>query len=197
MDEIEILITQLGCRWIIGGKKPREDAITKLVEIGEPAVPALIKKLKELNLLQQKRFMTLDDIEGSNRNIHSGIWSVLVNMGLAAVPSLIEALNDGLGKMRMDAFRILKKVLDNCVTIEEVNGFERKLREGMVHLNKGKVGGIKVTTADIDVARLGLAAADRKNSLASKRDILLDDISKPPKKGGVYQSIRTERMRNG
>ena len=109
-----------------------------------------------------------------------------------AVPALIEALN--YENVRGGPVWVLSEILNKCNTIEAVNEFETHLQEGVNSARKQWRKGV-TTEFGLQISNLQIAAARKKDKLAPKHDILLDDIPKPPKRGKMYRTM--ERVRNG
>jgi hypothetical protein len=107
-----------------------------------------------------------------------------------AVPALIESLKDKNRAVRSIASAALGEILKSCATIEALNEFETHLQEGFDKLANMRWKRDKIIYVEMELSKLRLAAAQKKNKLAPKRDIILDEIPKPPKKGEVYQQIR-------
>ncbi len=108
-----------------------------------------------------------------------------------AVEPLIEALKDENEDVRVEVAWALGKIPDNSNTTEEVQDFERKLDEGLARLQK-RYRDDDLVEVGFQIARLKQKIAARKNELASSRDLILEDIPKPPpkKKGRMYQTMR-------
>ena len=156
-------------------------AAEALGKIGDAsAVPALIKTLKD-----------------ENRDVRKAATRALgVMEDLSAVPYLIGALKD---KDRMVRFKVrwaLGRIVDKCKTTEDFEKVEKGIDEGSAVLRKGRVDKGILIDAQIKIAELTRKIAKKKDELAPKRDLLLTDKPKPPKKGrGVYQTARM--IRNG
>ncbi len=161
-------------------KYVRYNAARALGQIGDAsAVPPLIERLKD---------------EDVNVRLYAPI--ALRKIGDAsAVPALIETLKDKDGGVRMNANRALEQIVENCKTVEDFEGFEEGIAKGSVALRREKDRDVRID-AQIEIAKLTRAIAERKDELAPKKDLLLDDKPKPPKKGrGIYHTAR--RVRNG
>jgi len=174
MDEVERLIKRLKDTDSV----VRADAAEALGKIGKPAVPALIEALKD---------------EDSNMRLWAAI--TLSSIGQPAIPALIEALEDTNFFVRSNAARALGGILNKCETIEAVNEFETHLQDGMNSVRKQWKKGV-TTEFGLQISKLQIAAARKRDELAPKRDILLDEVPKPPKKGEIYQQMRGT-VRNG
>jgi hypothetical protein len=118
---------------------------------------------------------------------------VIAGIGPSAVPALIETLKNE--NMRRNAAGALGAIIQNCKTIETVNEFETRLQDGMNKLRKHWRKGV-TTEFGLQISKLMIAAAQKKNKLAPKRDIILEGVPKPPKKGKIYQQMRGT-VRNG
>jgi len=103
----------------------------------------------------------------------------------SAVPLLVEELANK-GKDKHAIVIPLRHVLEDCKSAADINGFEDRLRVGM-GLVKKRFGKDGMAEVQFIVSQFLCAAAKKKNELASDKGILLTDIPKPPKKGGVYR----------
>ncbi len=166
---IRELIQQLGTReW--------ETAQAELIQVGRPAVPALIEALKDKEKTGRWRAAeALGDI-GDDR----------------AVEPLIAGLKDEEPWVRWWAANALGKIFENCKTIEALEAYEKQLDEGLARLQKKYYRPQDLVEVGFEIARLKKYIAADKNELASHRDLILEDIPKPPpkKKGRIYQSMR-------
>jgi hypothetical protein len=124
--------------------------------------------------------------------------AVLVNAVLndkcrdAALSALANVLSDGNRIVRSYADEALNHVIQKSTSIELLNEMEMKLKESYSTKRKEYRYGKERELVQIELvfSKLMAEIAKRKNELAPKRDILLDDIPKPPKKGEIYQQIR-------
>jgi hypothetical protein len=114
-----------------------------------------------------------------------------------ALPALAKALSDKDEQLRENVVDSLTDVIGRCTSAEQVNLMETKLREEYDALRKKQryLRGWEVSGIAFVLSKYIIERAKRRDELAPQHDILLDDIPKPPKKGGVYQEIR--RVRNG
>jgi len=113
-----------------------------------------------------------------------------------AVPALIEVWKDEDVGVRNQATWALVYIVEKCETIEDFEKVEKGIDEGSVLLRKGRPDKTMLINVQIHVARLTREITKKKDKLAPKRDLLLGDKPKPPKKGrGVYQITRM--IRNG
>ncbi len=157
--------------------KVRQGAAWALGDIGDGrAVEPLIGALKD------------DDWK-----VREGAPWALGKIGDArAVEPLIGALKDDDWKVRQGAAWALRKmILENCQTIESLESYEKGLDEGLARLQK-RYREDDLVKVGFQIAKLKKQIAARKNELASQRDLILEDIPKPPskKKGRMYQSMR-------
>ena len=171
MDEVKKLIEQL----------KSESGTTRLIaaeQLGlikdRRAVPELIRALKD-----------------ESKIMRCYVTEALGEIGDAsAVPHLIEALKDEGVNVRLEAAGALGNILEKCKTIEEFEKVENGMDGGSAALRKEKDKDVRIT-AQIEVAMLTREISKKKNELAPKRDLLLDDKTTPPKKGGgMYQAFR-------
>ncbi len=156
----------------------RDAALKTLGKIGKPAVPALVNALKDQRL-RLIAIVTLGEIDDSS-----------------AVAPLVIAVKDNDPHVRSNALWALEAIRRRCTTIEFLEIYERELDGGLARLQK-KYKDDDLIEVGFQMAKLKKRIAAKKNELASQRDLLLEDIPKPPpkKKGRMYQSMR--RIRNG
>jgi HEAT repeat protein len=85
-----------------------------------------------------------------------------------------------------------ESAIGNCDSVEALERMEANLRKGYDASRKRYKYGKEAELASIGSVVSGFMGktAKRRDALAAKRDILLDDLPKPPKRGGVYQGIR-------
>ncbi len=183
-------------------------AMDSLVNIGEPAIPELVGALKDKDLSVRGRAAVALGRIGSPSVAHVLI-SALNDKDLKAFAAvalghmkddstvlvLIEALKDEKKDVRDRVVWALLEIVEKCGTIEEIGNVEKAIDEGSVALREEKDKDVRIN-AQIEIAWLTYKIAEKKDQLASKKDLLLTDKPKPPKKGrGVYQTAR--RVRNG
>ena len=113
-----------------------------------------------------------------------------------AIPALFEALKVEDKDARGKAAEALGRNIGTCETIEELKKVERRFEQESVVLRKKHTGKGELIDAQIEIAKLISTIAERKDELAPKRNLLLTDKPKPPKKGkGVYRIFkRTLRL---
>jgi len=165
-----------GSSWVQGR------AAGALAKIGKPAIPALLKALKN----------------GDNNIRCYAAWAGLSQIkDASAVPALVKVFGDKVADARLAAAEALGKfgnIVKKYETMAEINEFETYLQEGLnqakLHLKKNEIAELEIV-----VSKLRIAATKKKDELAQDKGILLTDIPKPPKKGTIYQSLR--RVRNG
>jgi len=177
MDEVEKLIEQL----------KSESGTTRLIaaeQLGllkdKRAVPELIRALKD-----------------ENKIMRCYVAEALGEIGdVSAVPMLIGALKDKNGDVRGWTAEALGNIVEKCKTVEEFERVEKRIGEASALLRNGQVDKSILIDAQIFLANLTREIAKKKDELAPKRDLLLDDKPKPPMKGrGVYRTLR--RIKNG
>ncbi len=213
---IRELVEQLGTRLFLSLDTTRE-----LVIIGKPAVPALINALKNRTpLMRFNAAWTLGDIGRTTRLFggvgDSGVVPALIEAlededslvrysvarslsyfdDSSVVSKLVEALKDKNSDVRKEALASLRSILIRCETIESLEAYEKGLDEGLARLQK-KYRDDDLVEVGFKIARWKKDIAAKKNDLASHRDLILEDIPKPPpkKKGRIYQELG--RIRNG
>ncbi len=181
------------------------------------AVPALIEALKDNSWYVRSSVVAalgkIKDIRAVDvliEHLMDRSWTVrehaavaLANIGDArAVLALIEALKDedwharenaGWLHDRGTASWALGVIADNCKTIEEVERIEKAIIEGSKTLRKRPYANMIEIYTQLRVVDLLKKIAEKKNELAPKRDLLLPDTIKAPKKGGIYSSMRKMR----
>jgi hypothetical protein len=69
------------------------------------------------------------------------------------------------------------------------------LTVGLSRLRKKSPDKRKISNAEHLVAKWKIKVAEKKNELAEKKDILLPDKPKPPKKGQIFKRLR--KAKNG
>ena len=109
---------------------------------------------------------------------------------VSAVPTLVGALKVEDVLVRMTVAGALERMIEKCKTTEELQEIDAGIAKGFVALRKEKDRDVRINT-QIELARLTRKITEKKDELAPKRDLLLDDKPKPPKKGrGTYQALR-------
>jgi hypothetical protein len=207
MDErkkIQELIQQLG----IDVRLVRARAVEMLVKIGEPAMIPLIGALEheswEVRMWSVRALGEMKDERAVMPLIcalKDNSWpvrneaGVLIEMGDTVVMPLICALEDENLNLRGEAAWLLEKLFNKYKKVEEVQKFEDNLIEGLARLKKKCRDKREVKKIKFHVAKWRMKAAEKKNELAGKKDILLPDKPKPPKKGQMFNRLR--RVRNG
>jgi len=154
-----------------------EDVISRasevLVKIGKPSVPALI-----------------DAFLDSNAKVRSGAADALGKiMDVPSIPALVRVLMDDDIRVQIKAANALRNICKESTTIGTLDEIEKRLLEGYAAINKKYWNHERLANAGYEISKLMNEAAQKKNSLASKRDIHLGDIPKPPKKGGMYRTL--------
>jgi hypothetical protein len=114
-----------------------------------------------------------------------------------ATSALAKALSDKNMAVRRNAAGTLEKAIENCASAGSLDGIEARVSESYAALRNGCRYGKETepTGTGLAFSELTNQIAKRRDALAAKRDVLLEDIPKPPKKGGVYQEMR--KVRNG
>lgn len=160
--------------------KARRDAAWALGTISDAsAVPALIEALKDENT-EVKIFVA---------------WALGIIGDPSGVQGLMETLKDKDEDLQENAADALGKIVKKCETIKELEKVEKGVDEGSVALRKGSSDKTILINAQIEIAKLTSLIAEKKDKLAPKKDLLLDDKPKPPKKGRkVYRAFTTLRV---
>jgi hypothetical protein len=129
--------------------------------------------------------------------LHEAAILTLAEIGQPAVPGLARALFDKNKHFQSWAAGALKALIGKSTTTEPLDKMEAQLRECYGALIRGCRHGKEDELAGTGfrLSRLMNRIAEKKDSLAQDRGILLSDMPKPPKNGGVYHEIR--RVRNG
>jgi len=184
------------------------------------AIPLLVKSLTEANAWSTTSVLSA---AAANRKSAAAAMAALVNAledqdecvsanaanalaGAAeaeaditvAVPALINALLNTNEETRMKASVALRYATRSLADDAKVREFEEKLQEGYLSLGKGRKNGKNermLSEARLQISKLKIAAAKKKNELAQDKGILLTEIPKPPKRGTIYRAM--ERVRNG
>ena len=165
-----------------GGSEVAADALGKIRSAS--AVPALIEALENWALDRWHKWT------GYN------VVNALDNIGDAHfVPLLIEALTNKDEHVRENAAEMLRQIGYKRKTTGQLDDFEKEIDESYANLKKRYEKKGELCEVGFEITKIKMKIADRKNELASKHDLLFDDVPKPPKKGGVYQELR--RVRNG
>jgi HEAT repeat protein len=107
---------------------------------------------------------------------------------VSSISSLVDVLSHEHNTTREKAIEALRGILKNCKSFEAIREFEDKLQVGFDKLIKESKckGLIKVK---LKVAKLRMAAINKRNELSKDRGVLLDTIPKLPKRG-MYQQAR-------
>jgi len=176
------------------------------------AVPALIEALKDSACdVQQMIIAALINIakkNPENSEVAKGVSALIEMMndkcnpqrGSAAyalgqiadastVPALTEGMLDEDFGMRAVCAKSLGSILTRLQSFDAVKLFEKHIEESFEYLGKSRLKKDELAEIKIRLSMLRIETARKKNSLVSKRDILLDDIPKPPRKRGVYWTL--------
>jgi len=116
-----------------------------------------------------------------------------------AMHALAEAVSDADMSVRIMAASALERAIQKCASAEALSVMEAKLRESYDILRSEYRHGKEAELAGIRVmfSKLMSEAAKRRDALVTKKDILLDDKLKPPKKGRGEIYCQMRRVRNG
>jgi hypothetical protein len=113
----------------------------------------------------------------------------------AAISALVGALGDQKLIMHITPAHVLEKILEKCDSGESLDARAAELRKGYAAIRRKP--GFRKTGAFVRmrerIFELMSDIARKKNELAAKRDILLDEKPKPPKAGTNYQQVRAKR----
>ena len=172
MDEVEKLIEQLKCE----DDETRRNAAKRLANIKDKrAVPALCGALQK-----------------GDDKVRYWAAATLGQIGDAsAVPALIGMLGDRNGNARFYASWALRLIINRCETVEDFEKVEEGIVKGSAALRKGSVDKCILIGVQIEIATLTRKIAGKKDELAPKRDLLLTDKPKSPKKGkGIYRTLK-------
>jgi HEAT repeat protein len=184
------------------------------------AIPLLVKSLSEANAWSATSALSataanrksasaamvalVNALEDQDEHVSANAANALAGAAEAeadmtvAVPALINALLNKNEEMRMKANIALKYAARSLADCEKVKEFEEKLQEGYSFLVKGCKNGKNermLSEARLQISKLRIAAAQKKDKLARDKGILLTDIPKPPKRGTIYRQM--EMVRNG
>jgi hypothetical protein len=122
------------------------------------------------------------------------IFQALKIIGFPAVPTLIETLNEKSSELRKNSAQILVAILTQCKSSGEVCEFETQFQEGYERLVGKHRDTRKLALGKIEICKIKIAIAIRKNKLSKGQGVLLEDKPKLPKRG-IYQQAR--RIKNG
>jgi hypothetical protein len=199
MDEIDQLIEKLKSEdWDIW--QERVTAAKALGKINDQrAVLALIKALKDENRYVQKTAAKSLEAMDLNICLEYKIWYLLVlgypevilKIGTNAIPFLLESLENN--NVKGSTFDVLETMIFRCKNSEEINRITKQLDEAYSRL-KGKDKNTEKKVS-LQIAKLRIDLAKKRNRLAENKGILLDDKPKLPKRGTMYQQAR--RVTNG
>jgi hypothetical protein len=173
--------TRLSAAWAL------EDAARHGADISA-AIPALAKSLYHGDM----------SVQG---NAASALKSATANVKSrdAALSALLEALYHTGRLSRISIDRALDGAIAKCASAEALDWIEGRFRGEYDALRKEcwRQRGPELSRTGLLVSRLFNQAAKRRDVLTSDKGILLNDMPKPPKKGGreIYQQVRG--MRNG
>jgi hypothetical protein len=118
-----------------------------------------------------------------NVNTRGAAFWILEEYGHNALPEIMELLGNSDEHIRHKALLSAYRILEQMNTMKALRQLESQLM-------KAPIDKIRSSPLAYKLAQLMAKLAEKKNQLAPQRDILLDDIPKPPKKGGTYQQIR-------
>jgi HEAT repeat protein len=189
----------------------KANCIALLGRIGDPlATPSLIKALEYPTYsIRRSAAISLGKIDitdaelntiislletGKTWEVRQGALEALINIeNPKSIPAICRMIGDDDLRVRKLAAQSLEKLFEKCVSLEQINDFEKEFQNGYTLLkkkSKEKLGGIHIS-----LARLQIRVAAKRNELAKDQGILLDDKPKPPKEGKMFQRLR--RLRNG
>jgi len=222
-DILKELIAQLNS----ANERSSKLALQKLVKIGEPAVPDLIKAFSR---------SPFDD--GCSYDGHYYARRALVEIGNPAIPHLINALKNmkftlwdpvariigeigdhsvssSLVMMLMDKTPGVRErvkatfgyILDKCDNCQQLDEFQKELNNVFKNLTKKSHDREAIRDVGNMISSLIIKIAQKRNPLLEDKGILLSDIPKPPKRGTIYRTLDSrretikrsvmERVRNG
>ena len=196
MVDVEELIVRLGTpdpRTRIGAAWDLlSSAVSQKADI-RAAIPALADALSD-NKLTVRKYSA-----GALR------W-VAANRGAdmtAAMPALVKALSDPDADVRLEVAWALERTVQNleggireCTSLNQLDRTESRFREQYSVLRTRCWYG-----KERELERIGLAfsklmneTAKRRDALAANRDVLLEDVLRPPKDGTkIYHEMRRAR----
>jgi hypothetical protein len=210
MNEQEEMIPELIEQLSNGNLIERQKATAKLNKIGKPAEQALFQALKSGNCKARRGsievLINIGDYSVATalieilKNKDAEEWNMaFVALGniknISAVPALFTLLNYKEKARRSIAAHSIRKIIENCKSIDEVQFVEKKLTEGLALVKTKYRDKKEFKKVQFQVLKLKIHIAERKNELAEKKDILLPDKPKLPKKGRIFNQLRG--VRNG
>jgi len=164
-----------------GSKNVRRCAASALGNIGDASAVSILMEL----LFRDKEWVVRE---------YAG-WA-LGAIGKPAIPELLEALKDKHYPVQVRAADALEKVVKKFSTMEELEEIEKGISDYSTELREGHPDKTTLINAQIEIASVTREIAQKKDELAPRRDLLLDDKPKPPKRGrGVYQTVRRATSR--
>jgi hypothetical protein len=153
-----------------------------------------LEQVKEFGKILNEKY---EIIQGTGSEISSDLRSEFVELrrryAIALVkskdPSAVPLLVEELENKEKDKYAIvipLEQALKDCKSAADIREFEDGLKVG-VGVVKKRFGKDRVAEVQFIVLQFMLRAAKKKDELAQDKGILLTDIPKPPKKGGIYR----------
>ncbi len=113
----------------------------------------------------------------------------------AAMPALAKAFFDADEQARERIASALWTAIQECASIGWLDAMETNLRRGYDVLKTECPRREREKSAGIGFSKVMKHIARCKNELAPQRDILLDDVPKPPKRGTLYRRLECPRRR--
>ncbi len=181
------------------GKIRDPSVIPDLLDLGSRHTDAIAEKVAEalenLECREAEEFL----IRALEKRIRIRL-AAIKSLGKIGTVQAIEGLEICLGSdnltIRNQAYDALEKILDRCRTTEELERYEKGLDEGLTRLQR-RFRDDDLVGIGFGIAGLKKQVAATKNDLASNKDLILEDIPKPPPKdkGRMYQQLRRNRTR--
>ena len=193
-------------------KQKRSEVRDASMGVGTPDISLLTKALKDknfdvrvnaavaigkfgINAIDFDEFIHELLSRTMNNKTKKRASEALVRIGIPASPVLLEALSSP--TRCIHAAEALMMILKSLTSYGEVGGFEFHIIEshGADFQKTRNADSASASRAEYAISILMKLAADRKNELASRRDILLEEMPTPQKKDRIYRTVA--RNKNG
>ncbi len=163
-------------------QKIRCAAAKSLIKLGYPRNAGFLIEILVESLMDENEVVREDAAEEC------------LEIGEPLIVLLVNRFKDEQHDIRESACYAFESIAQACKTTEDLEAVEKGIIEASKALRKGPGHKMILIEAQLKVADLLKQIAEKKNEFAAKRDLLLPDTVKPPKKGDVYNSIRKMRV---